>query len=84
VRIRETPEEREVDGVKLDRLTPGRVCDVSSSIGSWLLTERYAQLEMRTPPPYSGHEFDGRGFGPSEHAADRRSRPRDRRRASGN
>ena len=43
------PIEHEMDGVQLDRLTPGRVCDVSSSLGSWLLAERYAELEMRSP-----------------------------------
>jgi hypothetical protein len=41
------PIEDEMDGVQLDRLTPGRVCDVSSSLGSWLLAQRYAELEMR-------------------------------------
>jgi hypothetical protein len=43
------PIEHEMDGVELDRLTPGRVCDVSSSLGSWLLAEGYAELEMRSP-----------------------------------
>jgi hypothetical protein len=43
------PIEHEMDGVQLDRLTPGRVCDVSSSLGSWLLAQRYADLEMRSP-----------------------------------
>ena len=36
-----------MDGVKLDRFTPGRVCDVSPSLGSWFLVEGYADLEMR-------------------------------------
>ena len=49
VRILKTPIEHEMDGVELDRLTPGRVCDVSSSLGSWLLAEGYAALEMRSP-----------------------------------
>jgi hypothetical protein len=49
------PIEHEMDGVQLDRLTPGRVCDVSSSLGSWLLAERYAELEMRSP---AGEERD--------------------------
>ena len=42
------PIEHEMDGVPLSRLTPGRVCEVSSSLGSWLLVERYAELEMRS------------------------------------
>ena len=37
-----------MDGVKLAALTPGRVTDVSSSIGSWLITEGYAVPEMRS------------------------------------
>ena len=37
-----------MDGVQLDRLTPGRVCYVSPSLGSWLLAQGYAELEMRT------------------------------------
>jgi hypothetical protein len=41
------PLEREMDGVRLDRLTPGRVCDVSPSLGSWLIAQGYGDLEMR-------------------------------------
>ena len=47
VRIRKTPAEREIDGVKLDRLAPGVVRDVSSSLASWLIVEGYADAEMR-------------------------------------
>ncbi len=36
-----------MDGIQLDKLTPGSVREVSSSIGSWLMAEGYAQLEMR-------------------------------------
>ena len=49
------PIEHEMDGVRLDRLTPGRVCNVSASLGSWLLAERYAELEMRST---AGEERD--------------------------
>ena len=48
VRILKTPIEQEVDGVQLDYLTAGRVCDVSPSLASWLLAEKYAVLEMRS------------------------------------
>ena len=36
-----------MDGVNLDRLAPGTVRDVNSSIGSWLIAEGYAVPEMR-------------------------------------
>ena len=48
VRIRKTPDEDELDGVRLDDLRPGTVREVSSSIGAWLVTERYAVPEMRS------------------------------------
>ena len=47
VRIRKTPDVVEVDGVRVDHMTPGSVREVSSSIGSWLIAERYAYPEMR-------------------------------------
>ena len=47
VRINKTPREDEVDGVRLDRFEPGTVREVSASVGSWLIAERYAEPEMR-------------------------------------
>jgi hypothetical protein len=47
VRIRKTPDVVEVDGVRVDDMTPGSVREVSSSIGSWLIAERFAEPEMR-------------------------------------
>jgi hypothetical protein len=47
VRISKTPAEDELDGVRLDGMTPGSVREVSSSIGAWLIAERYAEPEMR-------------------------------------
>lgn len=41
------PAEREVDGINLDRLAPGAVRDVSTSLASWLIAEGYAEPEMR-------------------------------------
>jgi hypothetical protein len=50
VRIKNTPDQREVDGIKLDRFEPGAAYEVSSSIGSWLVAEGYALPEMRRDP----------------------------------
>jgi hypothetical protein len=47
VRIRKTPNEEELDGVRLDDMKPGSVREVSASIGAWLIAERYAEPEMR-------------------------------------
>ena len=47
VRITETPRERELDGIRLDRFTRGDVRDVSPSFGSWLIAQGYAESEMR-------------------------------------
>lgn len=48
VRIKTTPSEREIDGVKLDNMDPGSVREVSASIGSWLIAQGYADAEMRS------------------------------------
>lgn len=56
VRIRKTPSQDELDGVRLDCMTPGVVCEVSPSIGSWLITERFAMSEMRAE--LRAHEED--------------------------
>jgi hypothetical protein len=47
VRICRTPELDELDGVRLDDMTPGSVREVSPSIGAWLVAERCAEPEMR-------------------------------------
>ena len=47
VRIRKTPDEEELDGVRLGDMQPGSVREVSSSIGSWLIANHYAEPEMR-------------------------------------
>jgi hypothetical protein len=47
VRIRKTPEEEELDGIRLDSMRPGAVREVSPTIGAWLIAERYAVPEMR-------------------------------------
>jgi len=72
VRISKTPVERELDGVQLDRLTPGAVRDLPSSLASWLIVEGYAEPEMRR----SSGDYDVELFGFADHlgAADRRRR----------
>ena len=50
VRIRERPRERDIEGVKLDALRPGSVCDVSVALGTWLIVQGYADPEMRRTP----------------------------------
>ena len=50
VRIKRTPREDELDGVRLDLLQPGMIREVSASVGSWLIAERYAEPEMRRTP----------------------------------
>jgi hypothetical protein len=47
VRIYKTPAVDELDGVRLDDMTPGSVHEVSASIGAWLVAERCAEPEMR-------------------------------------
>ena len=48
VRITSLPVEHELDGVRLDNFEVGNVCEVSPSIGSWLVAQGYAELEMRS------------------------------------
>ena len=47
VRIRCTPREHELDGVRLDTLLPGAVREMPHVLASWLVAERYADVEMR-------------------------------------
>jgi hypothetical protein len=56
VRIVRTPDEDELDGVRLDDMMPGSVREVSSSIGTWLVAQRYAEPEMRVAT--RAHEED--------------------------
>lgn len=55
VRIKTTPREAEVDGIRVDAYKSGDVREVSASIGSWLVAEGYAEPEMRQ----SSHEQHG-------------------------
>jgi hypothetical protein len=47
VRINKQPTIEELDGVRLDNMKAGTVLEVSPSIGSWLIAERFANTEMR-------------------------------------
>ena len=72
VRIKREPQEREIDGVSLKGMVPGTVRDVPSVLGSWLITEGYADTEMRQSMPTN--ELDG-PFTSGRHS----SEPRERR-----
>jgi hypothetical protein len=47
VRIKTTPKEAELDGIRLDTLNRGDVREVSAILGSWLIAQGYAVPEMR-------------------------------------
>lgn len=74
VRITAQPREREIDGVRLDRLVRGEVKNVPSSLGAWLITEGYAEPEMRREP--RGEEQDFLTVNGPPHRADDRQRRR--------
>lgn len=76
VRIKETPREPELDGIRLDHLHRGEVREVSPSIGSWLITEGYAEPEMRQTSRDENQEFSEEINIPWDRAHDRRSRRR--------
>jgi hypothetical protein len=59
VRITETPHEHEVDGVHLDGMARGTVREVSPSIGSWLITQGYAEPEMRQTSREENQDLSG-------------------------
>ncbi len=59
VRIKEKPKETELDGLRLDGFVPGVVYQVSASVGAWLISNRYADLEMRKPLHSEDESFSG-------------------------
>ena len=75
VRITRKPLEREIDGVGLDRMTPGGVREVSSTMAAWLIAEGYAAPEMRRDARDESQEFAG-AKSPLSHAPDSRRRRR--------
>ena len=77
VRITEKPREQELDGVRLDRMERGTVRDVSPSIGSWLITQGYADPEMRHEYREENQDLSGIRR-PRDMAHDRRRRSSDR------
>jgi hypothetical protein len=70
VRIIAKPREHDIEGVSLDTLRLGTVCDVSASIGSWLIVQGYAYPEMRKLP--EEEEEPSVVLPPSEHPERRR------------
>jgi hypothetical protein len=66
VRITATPKEAELDGVPLDDLRPGTVHEVTSIFGAWLVTQGYAEPEMRRDAKVVGEdEFTNTNVGES-------------------
>jgi hypothetical protein len=59
VRIKETPREDELDGVRLGGMRAGTIREVSSSIGWWLIAQRYAELEMRHEVDHETADYSG-------------------------
>lgn len=47
-----------IDGIQLQRFTPGQIYDVSASFGSYLLTERAAELVSDDIPDGLGQARD--------------------------
>ena len=47
VKILDKPKEADIDGVRLDSYRRGEIREVSSSVGFWLIANRYADSEMR-------------------------------------
>ena len=76
VRIKQTPREREIDGVRLDGLSRGMVKDIAGSLAAWLIAEGYADVEMRANREEQ-HLF-GRVSSPPSSVDDRRRRATDR------
>ena len=79
VRIRKTPREEELDGIRLDSMQPGMVKEVSASVGSWLVAERYAVPEMRRTTEDDGFSTAKDPRGSASDCPRRRSTDRDRR-----
>ena len=80
VRIKATPRQEEVDGVRLDRFVPGTVREVSPILGAWLIAEQYADVEMRETVREHSEDFsDVKDPATRATAADRASRPRRRK-----
>ena len=59
VRIKVTPKEDELDGIRVGKFERGTVREVSMSIGSWLIAEGYAEPEMRQEPRLEDMDYSG-------------------------
>ena len=78
VRIKVVPREPEMDGVSLDTLRPGSVREVSASIGTWLMAQGYAELEMRHQLVWPDVENKHVSFSQRQHLSHDRRRRRKR------
>jgi len=72
VRITTEPRERQIDGIQLDNLIPGTVKEVSASLGTWLVAQGYAELEMRNTPADTRDAFKDEFSNLYGHDPDRR------------
>ena len=59
VRIKVTPKEAELDGIRVGHFETGSVREVSMSIGSWLIAEGYAEPEMRQESRLEDMDYSG-------------------------
>ena len=60
LRIKVTPVERELDGLKLDSFVAGSVRDVSPTVALWLIANGYADVEMRSTSEFNAEAFSDR------------------------
>ena len=60
LRIKVTPVERELDGLKLDSFVAGSVRDVSPTVALWLIANGYADVEMRSTSELNAEAFSDR------------------------
>jgi hypothetical protein len=77
IRIRRTPRESEVDGVRLDRFKAGDVREVSPILGAWMIAEGYGVPEMRKTVKEYEQDFSSVKDVATQSTAD--DRPRRRR-----
>jgi hypothetical protein len=59
VRIKVTPKEDELDGIRVGKFERGTVREVPMSIGSWLIAEGYAESEMRNELRLEDMDYSG-------------------------
>lgn len=63
-----------MDGVSLEGLVPGAIREVSMSVGTWLMAQGYAELEMRQQAEWPEGDQKRASFTDVAHVADDRRR----------